>query len=115
MYKNVVYSKIVKNDASQKQKNMGYFANTISDCYFKNRQLCEKLPSPMGESAVDCSTVSSMPSVSFTIGGKTFSLKAEEVTFSLHFMLFWLIMYFMFDMIKKLKQYIVWVVVCSTY
>lgn len=41
-------------------------------------QLCEKLPSPMGESAVDCSTVSSMPSVSFTIGGKTFSLKAEE-------------------------------------
>jgi phytepsin len=41
-------------------------------------QLCEKLPSPMGESAVDCSTVSSMPSVSFTIGGKTFNLKAEE-------------------------------------
>ncbi|KAF3339970.1 aspartic proteinase oryzasin-1-like protein [Carex littledalei] len=41
-------------------------------------QLCEKLPSPMGESAVDCSSVSSMPSVSFTIGGKTFSLKAEE-------------------------------------
>lgn len=41
-------------------------------------QLCEKLPSPMGESAVDCNTVSSMPSVSFTIGGKTFSLKAEE-------------------------------------
>jgi phytepsin len=41
-------------------------------------QLCEKLPSPMGESAVDCNSVSSMPSVSFTIGGKTFNLKAEE-------------------------------------
>jgi phytepsin len=41
-------------------------------------QLCEKLPSPMGESAVDCDSVSSMPSVSFTIGGKTFNLKAEE-------------------------------------
>ncbi|KAJ1689707.1 hypothetical protein LUZ63_013862 [Rhynchospora breviuscula] len=41
-------------------------------------QLCEKLPSPMGESAVDCSSVSSMPSVAFTIGGKTFKLKAEE-------------------------------------
>jgi Eukaryotic aspartyl protease len=61
--------------------NIGYFANNVSNCIFENSQLCEKLPSPMGESAVDCSSVSSMPDVSFTIGGKTFSLKAEEVSF----------------------------------
>lgn len=42
-------------------------------------QLCERLPSPMGESAVDCSRLSTMPSVSFTIAGKTFDLGPEEV------------------------------------
>ncbi|XP_021769805.1 aspartic proteinase A1-like [Chenopodium quinoa] len=41
-------------------------------------QLCDRLPSPMGESAVDCSNLSTMPSVSFTIAGKTFDLSPEE-------------------------------------
>nr|AAC34854.1 senescence-associated protein 4 [Hemerocallis hybrid cultivar] len=41
-------------------------------------QLCERLPSPMGESAVDCSVLSTMPSISFTIGGKQFDLTAEQ-------------------------------------
>lgn len=41
-------------------------------------QLCERLPSPMGESAVECSSLSSMPSVSFTIGDKQFDLQPEE-------------------------------------
>ncbi|KAJ6803198.1 phytepsin-like isoform X1 [Iris pallida] len=41
-------------------------------------QLCERLPSPMGESAVDCGVLSSLPNVSFTIGGKTFTLTAEQ-------------------------------------
>ncbi|XP_020099337.1 aspartic proteinase oryzasin-1-like [Ananas comosus] len=41
-------------------------------------ELCERLPNRMGESSVDCTTVSSMPAISFTIGGKTFDLKAEE-------------------------------------
>lgn len=41
-------------------------------------QLCDRLPSPMGESAVDCSSLSTMPSVSFTIAGKTFDLSPEE-------------------------------------
>jgi len=41
-------------------------------------ELCERIPSPMGESAVDCSSLSSMPSVSFTIGGKTFDLAPEQ-------------------------------------
>ncbi|KAK9676985.1 hypothetical protein RND81_11G114100 [Saponaria officinalis] len=41
-------------------------------------QLCDRLPSPMGQSAVDCSSLSSMPSVSFTIAGKTFELEPEH-------------------------------------
>ncbi|KAI3809746.1 hypothetical protein L1987_19346 [Smallanthus sonchifolius] len=41
-------------------------------------QLCERLPSPMGESGVDCNSLSSMPIVAFTIGGKTFDLSPEQ-------------------------------------
>ncbi|XP_024960815.1 cyprosin [Cynara cardunculus var. scolymus] len=41
-------------------------------------KLCERLPSPMGESAVDCSSLSSMPNIAFTIGGKTFNLSPEQ-------------------------------------
>ncbi|XAR53802.1 Phytepsin [Bertholletia excelsa] len=41
-------------------------------------ELCGRLPSPMGESAVDCGSLSSMPIVSFTIGGKVFDLTPEE-------------------------------------
>ncbi|KAG5620656.1 hypothetical protein H5410_005874, partial [Solanum commersonii] len=41
-------------------------------------KLCERLPSPMGESAVDCGKLSSMPTVSFTIGGKVFDLSPNE-------------------------------------
>ncbi|KAL5730025.1 phytepsin [Ranunculus cassubicifolius] len=41
-------------------------------------QLCERLPSPMGESSVDCDSLSSMPKVSFTIGGKVFDLSPHQ-------------------------------------
>ncbi|KAL4291577.1 hypothetical protein GQ457_14G011020 [Hibiscus cannabinus] len=41
-------------------------------------QLCNRMPSPMGESAVDCKSLSSMPTVSFTIGDKVFELGPEE-------------------------------------
>ncbi|KAG0632168.1 hypothetical protein M758_1G309800 [Ceratodon purpureus] len=41
-------------------------------------QLCERLPSPMGESMVDCNDLSSMPDVSFTIAGKDFKLTPEQ-------------------------------------
>ncbi|PIA28811.1 hypothetical protein AQUCO_06600021v1 [Aquilegia coerulea] len=41
-------------------------------------ELCERLPSPMGESAVDCNGLSSMPKVSFTIGGKIFDLSPHQ-------------------------------------
>ncbi|KAL5700584.1 phytepsin [Ranunculus cassubicifolius] len=41
-------------------------------------QLCERLPSPMGESVIDCNSVASMPNVSFTIGSKAFVLTPEQ-------------------------------------
>ncbi|KAM7470117.1 hypothetical protein LguiA_008300 [Lonicera macranthoides] len=41
-------------------------------------QLCESIPSPMGESAIDCSRVSNMPNITFTIGGKDFSLTPDQ-------------------------------------
>ncbi|KAI4384959.1 hypothetical protein MLD38_003040 [Melastoma candidum] len=41
-------------------------------------QLCERLPSPMGESVVDCASLPSLPSISFTIGGKVLDLAPEE-------------------------------------
>ncbi|GLT55262.1 hypothetical protein SLA2020_284010 [Shorea laevis] len=41
-------------------------------------ELCDRLPSPMGESAVDCTSLSSMPNVSFTIGGRVFDLSPEQ-------------------------------------
>ncbi|CAO2204278.1 unnamed protein product [Urochloa humidicola] len=41
-------------------------------------RLCERLPSPMGESSVDCNRVASMPDISFTIGGRKFTLKPEQ-------------------------------------
>ncbi|XP_027926998.1 cyprosin-like [Vigna unguiculata] len=40
--------------------------------------LCDMLPSPNGESTVECSTLSKMPNVSFTIGGKVFELSPEQ-------------------------------------
>ncbi|CAI0625952.1 unnamed protein product, partial [Linum tenue] len=41
-------------------------------------ELCDRMPNPMGESAVECGSVSSMPTVSFTIGGKVFDLRPQE-------------------------------------
>ncbi|KAI8025251.1 Aspartic proteinase A1 [Camellia lanceoleosa] len=41
-------------------------------------QLCEALPSPNGESAVDCNSLSKLPNVTFTIGSKDFTLTPEQ-------------------------------------
>ncbi|XP_030542831.1 aspartic proteinase A1-like [Rhodamnia argentea] len=41
-------------------------------------ELCSRLPSPMGESAVDCAGLSTMPNVSFTIGGRVFDLSPAQ-------------------------------------
>ncbi|KQK07662.1 aspartic proteinase [Brachypodium distachyon] len=41
-------------------------------------QLCERLPSPNGESTVSCHEISKMPNLAFTIAGKTFVLTPEQ-------------------------------------
>jgi phytepsin len=41
-------------------------------------QLCDSVPSPMGESIVDCNSLPTLPNVAFTIGKKTFSLTPEQ-------------------------------------
>ncbi|OWM83402.1 aspartic proteinase A1-like isoform X2 [Punica granatum] len=41
-------------------------------------QLCDRVPSPMGQSAVECGSLSSMPSVSFSIGDRVFELSPDE-------------------------------------
>jgi hypothetical protein len=50
----------------------------ISVVPFWGAQLCERLPSPNGESVVDCNLLSSMPNVAFTIADKTFELTPDE-------------------------------------
>ncbi|BBN09637.1 phytepsin [Marchantia polymorpha subsp. ruderalis] len=40
--------------------------------------ICEHLPSPNGESLVDCDSLYSMPNVAFTIEGKTFELTPQQ-------------------------------------
>ncbi|KAJ4721763.1 Aspartic proteinase [Melia azedarach] len=41
-------------------------------------ELCESLPSPMGESVIDCNSISEMPNVTFTIADKPFQLTPEQ-------------------------------------
>eukprot|EP00250_Pteridium_aquilinum_P002339 c12535_g1_i1 orf=117-1652(-) len=40
--------------------------------------VCEHLPNPNGEAAVECDKIDSMPDVTFTIGGTQFNLTAEQ-------------------------------------
>lgn len=41
-------------------------------------KLCESIPSPAGESVIDCDSLSKMPNVSFTIGEKLYTLTPEQ-------------------------------------
>ncbi|CAA0817935.1 Aspartic proteinase A1 [Striga hermonthica] len=41
-------------------------------------KLCESIPSPGGESIIDCNAISNMPNVTFTIGGKAYDLSPEQ-------------------------------------
>ncbi|KAK9139039.1 hypothetical protein Scep_008720 [Stephania cephalantha] len=53
--------------------------NQTKELVFKYvNELCESLPSPMGESTIDCNDIGKMPNVSFTIGGKSFVLTPEQ-------------------------------------
>ncbi|XAR49228.1 Phytepsin [Bertholletia excelsa] len=60
----------VQNQLKQKKTKENVFSYV--------NQLCESLPSPMGESAVDCNTLWRMPNVSFTIGSKDFTLTPDQ-------------------------------------
>eukprot|EP00761_Pharyngomonas_kirbyi_P011208 gb/GECH01011233.1/.p1 GENE.gb/GECH01011233.1/~~gb/GECH01011233.1/.p1 ORF type:complete len:482 (+),score=75.29 gb/GECH01011233.1/:1-1446(+) len=41
-------------------------------------KVCDYLPSPGGESAVDCNTIDQLPNIDFEIHGKTFTLTPEQ-------------------------------------
>ncbi|XP_054822831.1 aspartic proteinase-like [Prosopis cineraria] len=41
-------------------------------------QLCERLPSPSGESTVSCESISQMPNISLTIGDELFNLTPQQ-------------------------------------
>ncbi|KAI5440904.1 hypothetical protein KIW84_010392 [Lathyrus oleraceus] len=41
-------------------------------------ELCERLPNPVGQSFINCSSVSDMPHITFTIGSKLFPLSPEQ-------------------------------------
>nr|AFX73040.1 preprofigain A [Ficus carica] len=41
-------------------------------------QLCESLPSPSGESIINCNSISTMPNITFTIGSQPFTLTPEQ-------------------------------------
>ncbi|XP_047327417.1 aspartic proteinase A1-like isoform X2 [Impatiens glandulifera] len=60
----------VQNELRQKKTKESVFSYV--------NQLCESLPSPMGESVVDCNTLSTLPTITFTIGGKSFDLTPEQ-------------------------------------
>ncbi|KAK8564759.1 hypothetical protein V6N12_058341 [Hibiscus sabdariffa] len=41
-------------------------------------ELCKSLPSPMGQSVIDCARISSMPDITFTIADKPFKLTPDQ-------------------------------------
>ncbi|KAA3468748.1 Asparticase [Gossypium australe] len=41
-------------------------------------ELCQSLPSPMGESVIDCARISLMPDITFIIGDKPFKLTPDQ-------------------------------------
>jgi hypothetical protein len=48
--------------------------------HFGCMQVCERLPSPNGESLVNCNSLESMPNIAFTISGKEFELTPQDVS-----------------------------------
>jgi hypothetical protein len=48
--------------------------------HFGCTQVCERLPSPNGESLVNCNSLESMPNIAFTISGKEFELTPLDVS-----------------------------------
>ncbi|KAK8914081.1 Aspartic proteinase [Platanthera zijinensis] len=82
-----------KHDSSSRMEDVFCTACEMAVIWIKNQlrenqtkelilnyanEVCGKLPSPMGESAVDCNQLASMPNISFTIAGESFILTPEE-------------------------------------
>jgi len=51
---------------------------TDSEILYAMEEVCKLIPSPNGESTVDCSTISSLPNVEITLGGKVFVLTPKD-------------------------------------
>eukprot|EP00899_Mesostigma_viride_P016643 jgi/Mesvir1/24980/Mv25105-RA.1 len=51
---------------------------TVEQLVDEMNQWCDSLPSPMGESGLDCKDVAHLPPIAFTIGGKSFQLTPEQ-------------------------------------
>eukprot|EP01130_Rhizamoeba_saxonica_P001737 TRINITY_DN11592_c0_g1_i1.p1 TRINITY_DN11592_c0_g1~~TRINITY_DN11592_c0_g1_i1.p1 ORF type:complete len:454 (-),score=136.12 TRINITY_DN11592_c0_g1_i1:40-1401(-) len=51
---------------------------TDEEILFLLESLCKFIPSPAGESTVDCSTVKSLPNIDITLNGKVFTLTPEQ-------------------------------------
>jgi len=63
----VVWMKSQLNNAGVKDKVLEYVT-----------ELCDKIPSPGGQSVIDCNSLHGMPNVTFTIGGKPYVLTPEQ-------------------------------------
>lgn len=72
-------------------------------------QLCEKLPSPMGQSVIDCNSISSMPNVTFNIGDKDFVLTPDQV------MPLFLILYMLHCYVAYSALFQLWLCFCFQY
>ncbi|KAK1418181.1 hypothetical protein QVD17_27323 [Tagetes erecta] len=66
------------------EMTVGWMRNLIkrnrneSDIINYANELCGRLPNPLGESVVDCGSLSSMPNIAFSIGGRSFELTPEQ-------------------------------------
>jgi hypothetical protein len=54
-------------------------ASPLNYSFMDMLQFCDKMPNQLGHAYVDCDKHSSMPTVSYTIGGKQFNHTPEEV------------------------------------
>ncbi|XP_076934416.1 aspartic proteinase A1-like [Bidens hawaiensis] len=60
-----IHTELTQNDTRDSFLNLG-------------SQLCDMIQTPLGQSTVDCAKLPSMPTISFTIGGKEFELSPDQ-------------------------------------
>lgn len=75
---------------------------------FDYLQLCESLPSPNGESVVDCNSIYQLPNISFTIGDKSFVLSPEQVVSFWNFDKSWFCRFTYLSVLKMLSTFSVY-------